>query len=81
LVYSIHAPTEVAIKEMVEASQRMIRVKSQGEEEGSEGWGINPAIKIHLESEIETLQNASRDADKLERLIKAKERKKEEAAE
>jgi hypothetical protein len=37
LVYSIHAPTEVAIKEMIEASQRMIRIKSQGEEEEEEG--------------------------------------------
>jgi hypothetical protein len=30
LVYSIHDPTEVAISKMVEASQRMIIVNSQG---------------------------------------------------
>jgi hypothetical protein len=46
---------------MIEASQRMISVHSQvlGEAR-EEGWGINPAIKKHLELEIKTLQNASR---------------------
>jgi hypothetical protein len=79
LVYSIHAPAEVAIKEMVEASQRMITVNSQGAGEGREGWEINPAIKRHFELEIKTLQNAPRDADKLRRLLEVKERKKQEA--
>jgi hypothetical protein len=42
---------------------------------------INPAIKIHYELQIiKTLvQNAPRDADKLERLLKTKQRQKEEA--
>jgi hypothetical protein len=31
LVFSIHDPTEVAIKKMTEASQRMLKVKNQGE--------------------------------------------------
>jgi hypothetical protein len=54
---------------MIEASQRMIRVNSQGE-------GINPATKRHLELEIKTLQNAPRrDVDKLQALLKVKERK------
>jgi hypothetical protein len=71
-VYSIHDPTEVAIQKMIEASQRMITINSQGE-------GINPAINRHLELEIKTLQNASRDEEKLEALLKVKERQKEEA--
>ena len=58
---------------MIEASQRMITIKSQGEL-----GGINPVIKKHYELQIKTLQNAPRDPDKLERLLKAKERQKEE---
>ena len=41
--------------------------------------GINPVIEKHLELQIKTLQNATRDADKLERLLKVKKRQKEEA--
>jgi hypothetical protein len=60
---------------MVEATQRMITINSQGEL-----GGINPVIKRYLELEIKTLQNAPRDPDKLERLLKVKEeRQKEEA--
>jgi hypothetical protein len=44
-----------------------------------DGWGINPVIKKHLELEIRALQNAPRDADKLRRLLKVKQRQKEEA--
>jgi hypothetical protein len=36
-------------------------------------------MKRHLELEIKTLQNAPRDADKLRRLLKVKQRQKEEA--
>ena len=57
---------------MIEASQRMITINSQGE-------GMNPAIKRHFELEIQTLQNAPRDVNKLERLLKVKRRQKEEA--
>jgi hypothetical protein len=60
---------------MIEASQKMIRVNSQG----GELVGINPAIKKHYELQIKTLQNALRDPDKLERLLKIKKRQKEEA--
>jgi hypothetical protein len=76
LVYSIHDPTEVAIQKMIDASQRMITINSQGEL-----GGMNPAIKKHLELEIKTLlQNAPRrDADKLEGLLKLKKRQKDEA--
>ena len=78
LVYSIHDSTEVAIQKMIDASQRMIDVNSRVGE-AREGWGINPAVKRHLELEIRTLQNAPRDADKLRRLLETKQRQKEEA--
>jgi hypothetical protein len=74
LVFSIHGSTEIAIQKMIEASQRMLTVNSQ-ETLG----GLSPPQKRHLELEIETLQNAPRDAEKLERLLKAKQRQKEEA--
>ena len=79
MVYSIHDSTEVAIQKMIEASQRMIAVNSQLGGEASEGWGINPVMKRHLELEIKTLQNAPRDADKLRKLLEVKQRQKEEA--
>jgi hypothetical protein len=74
LVYSIYDSTEEAIQKMIEASQRMIRINSQGEL-----GGINPVIRKHFELQIKTLQNAPRDAYKLERLLKIKEREKDEA--
>jgi hypothetical protein len=40
LVYSIHHSTEVAIQKMIEASQRMIKVNSQGAREAREGWEL-----------------------------------------
>ncbi len=58
----------------------MIRVNykdSQQEEEPE--VRINPATKRHFELEIDTLQNAPRDADKLRRLLEIKQRQKEEA--
>ena len=64
---------------MIDASQRMISVHSQIPGEASEGWGINPAVKKHLELEIKTLQNAPRDADKLRQLLERKQIRKEEA--
>jgi hypothetical protein len=57
---------------MIEASQRMITMNSQGE-------GMNPAIKRHLELEIKTLQNAPREPDKLAQLLQVKQRQKDEA--
>jgi hypothetical protein len=73
LVFSIYNPTEVALQKMVDASQRMIKLNSQGEL-----GGMSPPMKKHLELEIKTLQNAPRDADKLERLLKVKQKQKEE---
>jgi hypothetical protein len=60
---------------MIEASQRTLKVNSQGGELG----GMSPPMKKHLELEIKMLQNAPRDADKLERLLKVEERKKQKA--
>ena len=69
LIFSIHDPTEVvAIQKMIEVSQRMLKLNSQGVELGE----MSPPMKKHLELEIKTLENAPRDADKLERLLKAK---------
>jgi hypothetical protein len=42
---------------MIEASQRMLTMNSQGEREGELG-GMSPSIKIHLELQIKTLQSA-----------------------
>jgi hypothetical protein len=72
LVFSIHDPTEVAIQKMIDASQEILKVNTQGE-------GMNPAVKRHYELQIKTLQDAPRDADELEWLLKKKERAKDEA--
>jgi hypothetical protein len=64
---------------MIDATQRMINVHSQVQREAKEGFGINPAMKRHLELEIKTLQNAPRDPDKLRKLLDVKQRQKEEA--
>jgi hypothetical protein len=46
---------------MIEASKRMI------------GQQNNPAVNNHFKLQIKTLQNAPRDEDKLEQLLKTKE--------
>jgi hypothetical protein len=72
LVFSVHDSTEVSIKKMIETNQRMLRLNSQvGEGLG----GISPPLKRHLELEIKTLENAPRDADKLEHLLQVKQNK------
>jgi hypothetical protein len=73
LVFSIHDPTEVAIQKIIAASQRMLKMNSQGE-------GMSPSMKKRLELEIKTLENAPRDSDNLERLLQVKQRQKEEKA-
>jgi hypothetical protein len=72
LLFSIHDSTEVPIKKMIEASQRMLRINSQ---EGEELEGMSPPLKRHLELEIKTLENAPRDADKLEHPLQVKQNK------
>jgi hypothetical protein len=64
LVYSIYDSTEEAIQKMIEASQKMITINSQGAL-----GGLNPVIKRHLELQIKTLQNAPRDAGKLQQAL------------
>jgi demethoxyubiquinone hydroxylase (CLK1/Coq7/Cat5 family) len=60
---------------MIDTNQRMITINSQGEL-----GGINPAIKRHYELQIKALQNApGRDADKLEQLLRIKQRQNDEA--
>jgi hypothetical protein len=71
LIVSIYDSTEVAIQKMIEASQRIITVGSSNE--GTKGVplrGMSPATKRHLELRIETLQNATRDPEKLELILK-----------
>jgi hypothetical protein len=43
-VYSIHDPTEVAIQKMIETTQAMLEMNTQGGE-GAAGGGMNPVIK------------------------------------
>jgi hypothetical protein len=62
---------------MIDASQRMLTINGQGGE-AKDGGGMNPVMKRHLELEIKTFQNAPRDEEKLERLLKIKQRQKEE---
>ena len=57
----------------------MVRVNNKSQEE-SEIIKINPAMKRHFELEIETLQNAQRDEDKLRELLKLKEKQNEQEA-
>jgi hypothetical protein len=59
---------------MIDASQGIITMGSQGEL-----GGMSPPIKKHLELEIKTLENAPRDADKLERLLQVKQKQKQGA--
>jgi len=54
---------------MIEASQKMINEQLN-----------SPPVNEHFKLQINILQNAPRDPDKLERLLKAKARQKEEEA-
>jgi hypothetical protein len=56
---------------MIESSQRMMRQQ--------ENNNNSPAINKRFKLQIETLQNAPRDPDKLERLLKVKERQNDAA--
>jgi hypothetical protein len=68
---------------MIEAKRRFIREEDNGsndDDNDNDNTGsssiiiINPATRAHFHLEIQTLQNAPRDASKLEQIIKAKER-------
>jgi hypothetical protein len=49
LVYSIHDPTEVAIRKMIEATQRMISEQNN-----------SPPVNGHFKLQIKAPQNAPR---------------------
>jgi hypothetical protein len=49
---------------MIEASQRMITMNCQGEL-----GGMSPSLERHLELQIERLETAPRDTEKLERIL------------
>ena len=57
---------------MIEASQRMLKMNSQGEL-----GGMKPPIMKHLELQIKTLQDAPREPDMLERLLQVKQRQRQ----
>jgi hypothetical protein len=59
---------------MIDASHSMITMNSEGEL-----VRISSPQKRHLELQTKTLQNAPRNQDKLEQILKAKRRHKEEA--
>jgi len=80
VVYSIQDSTELVIQKMIEGCQRMIRVSNNNNNDSQQKEvRINPAMKRHFELEIETLQNAPRDAAKLRKLLELKQRQKQEA--
>jgi hypothetical protein len=87
LVYSIHNdnsnhdhddndPTELVIQRRVEGIETTLKLDSKAKPGAAR---LNPAIRRHFELEISTLQNAPRDVDKLERLLKEKKRENEKA--
>jgi hypothetical protein len=63
---------------MIDANQRILKVNTQGGEP-KDGGRMNPVIKKDYELQIKTLQNAPRGLNKLERLLKIKQKQKEEA--
>jgi methyl coenzyme M reductase beta subunit len=72
---------EAVIQRMIEEMRRFIGEDNNGNSISSSSSSIviNPAISAHFQLEIQTLQNASRNASKLEQIIKAKERQNEKA--
>ena len=66
MVFSIHDSTEVVIQKMIDASQGIITIMD------SQGEGMSPPKKKHLELEIKILENAPRDADKLRKTFASK---------
>ena len=73
----IHDPSEIAKQKVADASQRMRRMNGQSEELRGR---LNPVTELQPELEIKILENAPRNLDKLRRLLKVKQRQKEEEA-
>jgi hypothetical protein len=68
LVFSIDDSTQAVLERKIESLQRLIR------EDPEQAVQISSVTKSHFQLQIRTLQNAPRDADKLQQMIKAKER-------
>ena len=64
-------PTELVIQRRVEGIETILQLDSNAKPGAAR---LNPAIRRHFELEISTLQNAPRDVDKLERLLRLKKR-------
>jgi hypothetical protein len=87
MVYSINDTTEVHIQRTIEGIQRLITIHppSQGDEGDGAPTRKKPAIEIslaakrHWESQIKTLQDVPRDADKLRAILKVKQEDYEQA--
>jgi hypothetical protein len=88
LVYSIHNdnsnhdhddndPTELVIQRRVEGIETTLKLDSKAKPGAAR---LNPAIRRHFELEISTLQNAPRDVDKLELLLRVKKRENDNEA-
>jgi hypothetical protein len=75
--------TEAVIQRMIEAKRNFIQEDNNNSDNdktsSSSSIIINPATRAHFQLEIKTLQNAPRDASKLEQIIKAKEREHDKA--
>jgi hypothetical protein len=69
LIFPIYDSTEAVIQEMVGECQRKI----------DEEHNNSSILNEHLKLKIRTLQNAPRDSDMLEQLLKEKERESEKA--
>ena len=63
MIFPIYDSTEIVIQEMIQECQRKI-----GEQHNN-----SSIVNEHLKLKIKTLQDAPRDPDKLERLLKEKE--------
>jgi hypothetical protein len=75
LVYSIYDSTEEAIKKMIEANERIMALG------GGNGAALRTTTRRLYELQINTLRDAPRDKDKLEWILKKKEKAKKDAKE
>ena len=73
MVFSIDDSTQAVLQRKIESMQRLIR------EDPRQAVQISSVTKSHFQLQIRTLQNAPRDVEKLQQIIKAKERENKEA--
>ena len=81
LVLPVPDSTELIIQRTIKGIQKMIGPYESKEDETSRVAviQINPAMKRHWESEIKILREAPRDPEKLEEILKAKQKEYEKA--